>query len=188
MTTSTIATLLQLMGTLLLGVQNNPNASQAAMQQAITTGSRAVQLVVQTEAMPTIGFPIPKNSTIWPNIEDLRNAPYLDSNGHYTPDGTGVSLVETDTSFGDMNLDGFDDAAVVVQTTDNAGNTSFALAAMLNQGGIMFNIGDLPLGKNVQVFSHHVVQGGSLVMDMQIDNLPRATYQYQLVGTQLMKI
>lgn len=187
MATSTIAVLLQALVALLSGLQNNPQAPQTAVAQGVAITGQAIQLAVQAQALPKINFAIPKNDSIWPNITDLYNAAYLDANGNYEPQGIGVGLVGEDTSFGDLNGDGYDDAAVIVKRTDDSGNTVSALAAMLNQGGIMFNIADVPLGNNIQLFSHHIVQGGTIVLDAQVDALPRATYAYRLAGEQLLK-
>lgn len=188
MTATAIATLLQLATTLLTGMQNNPQVSPSVAQQAVTLSSQVVQQATQLEVMPMIPFPTPKNNSIWPNITDLYNAAYISPDGGYTPLGTGVALVGESTSFGDINGDGLDDAAVVVQRTDQTGKTAFALAAMLNQNGDMFNIGDAELGSDVQVFSHHIIQGGDIVLNMQIGNQPAETSTYYLLGYQLIKI
>jgi hypothetical protein len=59
----------------------------------------------------------------------------------------------------------------------------------INQNNILFNIADLSLGAApVAVYSHHVVSGGLLTMDMQIAGGVRITSTYQLVGDQIFKI
>ena len=188
MNAASMAQIFQALVVMLTALANNPQATPAELQQGIMKASQTIQLNYQIQAMAKIPFPIPRNKSNWMNIDDLATAPYLDTNGIYTQLGTGVALVEEDTSFGDLNGDGLDDAAVVVQKTDVSGHTTIALAAMLNQNSIPFDIADVTLGKNVKIFSHHVISGGTLVLDLQIDNNPRATYQYQLVGIQLMKI
>ncbi|HVO29058.1 MAG TPA: hypothetical protein VMT81_03695 [Candidatus Paceibacterota bacterium] len=179
MNTSTIAALLQVAAIFLGGLQGNPKATPAVLQPAVAIGSRAVQLAAQAEAMPRISFAIPPNDSAAPNIKDLGHAAYLDAAGNYVPLGPTVALVQEDTSFGDLNGDGFDDAAAVVERADAGGGTDLALAAMLNQGGIMFDIADLPLVSGIQVVSHAIVPGGDIVLNSST---------YYLLGDQLVKI
>jgi len=163
-----------------------------SMQQAIAVANQTVQLA--TQATTNVPFAEPKTSGFWINIDELAQAPYLDASGNFAQLGTDVNLIEADTSFGDLNNDGYDDAAVIVEqaTAGNAsapgGATDYALATVLNQSGSLFNIADLALGPNVQIFSHHIESGGIVDLDMQIGSQPRATYQYQLVGNRLMEI
>jgi hypothetical protein len=185
--TTSLTTVFQLIALLLSAAHNNPQATPAMLQEITAISNRAVQIDAQMKAAPKITFNVPKNSSVWPGSDDLYHSAYLDPQGNYTQLATGVALVGSDTSFGDLNGDGFDDAAAIVQRTDDAGTTTIALAAMLNQGGVMFNIADLTLGKNVQMFDHHVVDG-VVVLDMQVDNQPRALVKYQLVGKEWMKI
>lgn len=189
MNLSSLATLLQVAATLLLGVQHNPSASPAMMQQAIAAANRTVQLA--TQATTEVPFAEPQTSGLWINIDELAQAPYLDASGKYAQLGTTVNLIEADTSFGDLNNDGHDDAAVIVQQSapsNGSGAAGYALAAVLNQNGSLFNIANMPLGPNVQIISHEIVSGGIIELKLQIGNQPPATYQYELVGNQLMKI
>jgi hypothetical protein len=188
MNTSTIATLLQLVVSLLAGAQHNAAMAPSTTKATIAIASRAIQLSAQVEAMPKIPFAIPPNDSNDPNMKDLMQSAYIGSNGAYVPAvGAGVGIVQGDTSFGDLNDDGYDDAVTVVQRTDMAGNTTFALAAMLNQGGMMFNIDDVPLGSTVQVYSHNIVQGGDLVINMSVNGAAAATSTYYLLGDELLK-
>lgn len=186
MSLASLAALLNLTAALLTGVQNNTQTSPAAAQQAVAIANQTVQL--STQAMATIPFAVPRKSGIWTNIDDVKSAPYLDFTNRYTPLGKAVSLIEEDTSFGDLNNDGFDDAAVVVQRTDANGATTIALAAVLNQSGSMFNIADLPLGKTVEIFSHHVISNGIIELDIQADGGSRAIRHYQLIGNQIVEL
>ncbi len=190
MNPAAIATLLQLAASLLTGVRNDTHLSPAAAQQTIAVASRAIQFSAQAEAMSKINFPTVQNNGIWPNIADLYNAPYLGANGKYVPlaPAAGVSLIAEDTSFGDINGDGLDDAAAVVEMTDNNGSTTFALAAMLNQGGIMFNIADFPLGSAAQIYSHHIAPGGDIILNGQFGTASAQTSTYELFGDQLIKL
>jgi hypothetical protein len=189
MNTSTIVMLLQLVASLLTGAQHSAVMTPSTTAQTVAIASRAVQLSAQAEAMPKIPFAIPPNDSNAPNMKDLLQAAYIDPAGAYVPASAGsdVGIVQEDTSFGDLNADGLDDAVTVVQRTDSAGNTTFALAAMLNQGGMMFNIDDVPLGSTVAVFSHNIVQGGDLVITMSVDNAAAETSTYYLLGDELLK-
>jgi hypothetical protein len=187
MSTSTIAVLLQLVTSLLTGAQHSAVMTPSSTQATVAIASRAVQLSAQAEAIPKIGFAIPANDSNAPSMKDLMQAAYIDPTGAYVPAvGSDVGVVQEDTSFGDLNADGYDDAVTVVQRTDEAGNTTFVLATMLNQGGVMFNIDDVPLGSTVKVFSHNIVQGGDLVINMSVDNAAAQTSTYYLLGDQLL--
>ncbi len=131
--------------------------SAAFAEQAVNFGSNAVQLV--TQAAAPINFSVPANDSIWPNIKDLLGAPYIDGAGHWTRLGSTVQLIQEDTSFGDINHDGMDDAAVIVNRPSADGAPNYYLAAMLNQGGIMFNVADFPLGASMNIASHTVANG-----------------------------
>jgi hypothetical protein len=187
MNTSTIATLLQLVVSLLSGAQHNVTMTPSTTEATVAIASRAVQLSAQVEAIPKIDFTIPPNDSNDPSMKDLLQAAYIDPTGTYVPAvGSDVNVVQGDTSFGDLNTDGFDDAVTIVQKTNSSGNTNFALAVMLNQGDMMFNIDDVPLGSSVEVFSHNIVQGGDLVLNMSVNGAAAQTSTYYLLGDQLL--
>jgi hypothetical protein len=174
-----IAALLQITATFLLGIQRNPSASLAAQKQAVLAGSQVVQ--VATQDLANINFPVPQNDSIWPNVKDLENAPYLNVSGQWIRLGQGVQLISSSTSFGDLNGDGLDDAVAVVQRSLPNGSMDFALAAFINQNGILFNIADAPLGTSVQVYSHSI-QNSESAIDMKADGQTRAVRHYGLLG------
>jgi hypothetical protein len=174
-----IAALLQITATFLLGVQRNPSVSLAVQRQAVSVGSRVVQL--STQDLASISFAVPQDNSAWPNIVDLQNAPYLNAEGQWVRLGQGVQLISSSTSFGDLNGDGLDDAAALVKRSLPDGSSDFALAAFLNQGGILFNIADAPLGNTVQIFNHSI-QDGELIVDVQVDGQARAVRHYELLG------
>lgn len=178
MATSTLVLLLQLVASLLTGAQHNANLTPGATEATIAIASQAVQLTAQAEVMPKIAFAIPPNDSNDPDMKDLMHSAYLDAAGNYVPAGSTVNFDTGNVSFGDINQDGFDDAAVIVQQADMNGNTTEAIAAMLNQGGIMFNIADYPLDGNPQITSHNIIQGGDIVINSST---------YSLVGDQLIK-
>ncbi len=189
MNTSTIATLLQLVVSLLTGAQHSVVMTPSTTQATVAIASRAIQLSAQAEAMPKIPFAIPPNTSNAPNMKDLLQTAYIDLTGAYVPPiANDVGVVQEDTSFGDLNADGYDDAVTVVQRTDSAGNTTFALAAMLNEGGMMFNVDDVPLGSTVHLNSHDIVQGGDLIINMSVNGAAAQTSTYYLLGDQLLKI
>lgn len=182
-----VGTLLQLVASLLTGAGHG-QMSEAVKTQIIAVASNAIQL--SDQAMAHINAPIQKIPGTWITAGDLYGAPYLDLSGNYVELGSSVKFIEEDTSFGDMNNDNdtFDDAAVVVERRDVDGNATFALAAMLNQGGMLFNVADISLGKDVQVYSHRIMEGGNVVINMQTANGPRTTSTYKLLGNQLIKL
>jgi hypothetical protein len=181
---ATIALLLQLTVSLLTGAQHNDQMPLAVKQRIVAVAGQTIQL--STQALAKIDFPVPRNASIWPNYSELNNAPYLDAAGNYVRLGQDVQLVGSSISFGDINNDGLDDAMVVVKKNEPNGSTGYFLAAMLNQGGILFNIADAPLGGAVQIYSHRI-QNGELAMDATIGNQSRSTIRYALLGNQLIK-
>jgi hypothetical protein len=179
------ALLFQLATSLLLAVQQNGQLPQDVRQHMVLVAEQAIQ--ISTQAQAVINFPVPQNSSIWPNVTELLSAPYIGLDGKYVQQGPTLTVLNGYTSFGDLNGDGVDDAAVIVQRTDANGNVSFALAAMLNQGGILFNIADLPLGNTMPQIFDHSIQNGTIALDMQIGNQPRSITHYVLFGDLLEK-
>lgn len=174
MATTTLLSLLQAAAMMLTFAQTHPLPA-ATSQSVVHVASNAVQLV--TQAAAPIDFAVPQSNSIWPNLDELAHAPYLDAPGHWVPLGSSVQLVQEDTSFGDLNGDGIDDAAVVVDRLSASGAPNYYLAAMLNQGGILFNIADVPLGPRLDIASH-TVRGGEIFLDNN---------SYQLLGNVLLK-
>jgi hypothetical protein len=198
MNTTLFLALLQAAAALLTGIQNNPKVSPAVAQSAVTIAGIAVQQTVQARAMAMAPFPTPENDGAAPNMRDLGNAVYLDANGNYVPlGGSTVGIIQDDTSFGDMNGDGSDDAATIVERMTASGTAQYALAVLLNQDGIMFNIADVPLFSGnasvppFQVVGHNIIQGGNLVMNINPESSFSATSvtsTYRLVGDEIIKL
>jgi hypothetical protein len=174
MNITSLVSLLQAAASLLVLAQG-PTATTAFMQQAVSFGSHAVQIVTQAEA--PIGFSVPQNDSVWPNAKDLMNAPYIDAAGHWSQLGKTVQLIPGDTSFGDLNHDGLDDAAVIVNRPSSDGTPNYFLAAMLNQNNIMFNIADFPLGTDINIASHSI-SGGMILL---------SNTSYELLGNTIIK-
>lgn len=185
MSTTTIALLLQMAASLLAGAKNNPSLTPSTTAQVAAIGERTIQLAAQAEA--NIGFAVPQNTGIWPTIGDLMYAAYLNPEGVYVPEGPSAMLEQSTVSFGDLNGDGLDDAAGVVDLGNADGQMKPYLAVFLNQGGVMFNIADLPLGASTTVYSHNIMNG-VLTIDMQSAGAPRTTSTYELVGDRIVPI
>ncbi len=185
MNTSTIALLLQMTSSLLAGAHNNAAVPPAALAEIAGLGNRTVQIAVQ--ALAPIDFPVATNTDMWPTVTDLMASPYLDAEGNYVRAGGAVQLDQSSVSFGDLNSDGFDDAAAIVTRKMADGTTQDAIAVFLNQGNIMFNIADLPLGSSATVYSHNI-NANMLTMNMRIAGGARATTTYELVGNQIKEV
>ena len=149
MNTASLLALLQLTATIL--------TSHAPTQATVNLASNIVQLVTQASA--PINFAVPRNDSMWPDMKDLLYAPYISAPGQWSNLNSSVRILPEYTSFGDLNRDGSDDAAVIVNRPTTDGTPNYFLAAMLNQGGIMFNIADFPLGKNLNFASHTITAG-----------------------------
>ena len=174
MNVASLLALLQAAASVLTFAQGH-TATTAFAQQAVSFGSNAVQVV--TQAAAPVGFPVPRNNSIWPNIQDLAGAPYIDASGHWVQLGQTVQLAPQYTSFGDLNNDGVDDAAVIVNRPSSGGAPNYFLAAMLNQGGIMFNVADFPLGTSINIASHSVA-GEAILLNNE---------RYELLGNTIIK-
>ncbi len=159
----------------ILAFAQGPKATLATMQSAVNIGSNSVQIAAQ--AMAPINFPVPENTGVAPNITELIYAPYQNTAGKYVQLSPSFQLVEEDTSFGDLNHDGLDDAAVIINEPTTNGNQYF-LGAVLNQGGILFNIANLPLGNSITITSHAITNGIIIL---------NGTERYQLLGDALIK-
>ncbi|OGZ53595.1 MAG: hypothetical protein A3B25_00635 [Candidatus Ryanbacteria bacterium RIFCSPLOWO2_01_FULL_48_26] len=175
--------LLQVAATLLLAAQTHAGElSPALTAQFISFASRAVQLGTQALA-PQPVIPAISSKNIWPNISGLRNAFYINSEGVRVRLGNGIRLLEEYTSFGDMNGDGFDEALVVT----SEGTTSYALAAFLNQGGILFNVAAVPLPKNLVIYSHRI-ESGIFSIELRDEAGAKKKLLYKLLGNTLISV
>ncbi len=164
--------LLQAASAMLLGAQHAA-LPPSTIQGIINTAENAVQLAAQEGV--SIPFILTKNDSIWPNAKDLHNAAYRDPQGNWVRPGSTVVLLDQYTSFGDLNHDGADDAAVIVNKPGADGTPHYFIAAMLNQGSVMFDIAELPLGENLNITDHRVTDG-KIVIDGK---------QYHLFGISL---
>jgi hypothetical protein len=185
MNPATIIALLQLTAVLLTGAQNNTRLSTASLSGIVNVGNQAVQLAAQGIAMQDPNFQPARNTSMWPNVAELVSAAYRDGNGKWTKAGPSISPIQTDTSFGDLNKDGFDDASIIVKKTTGKGTVT-SLAILLNQGGTMFNIADVDLGSTATIYSHSIASG-TVMLDMQTDSGPRVIYYYALIGEEIVR-
>ena len=182
-----ITLLLQAATTILLSVGRNTALPISAREQAVNIAQHSIQLVTQAEAMPEINFTIPNNNDIYPNATDLVQTAYRGLDGKWVPFGKNLSIVDNSISFGDINNDGIDDAVVLVKRTASNGNSDYALAFMLNQNNILFNITDVLLGSSVQIFNHRITNN-EFSVDLQIGNGLKKTYNYELLGNQAVQL
>jgi len=184
MNTSILA-LLQITTALLTGIQGNTVLPSSTARQAVGIASRVVQ--ISTQATAVIPFSVPRDDGIYPNYIDLLHSPYLSANGTYVRLGPVVAPGGQYVAFGDLNGDGLDDATIVVKRTAADGTVAYALAAMLNQNGILFNIADYPLGDTMPVINSHRIESGTLIMNMQEGAGASATSTYWLLGNQFLR-
>jgi hypothetical protein len=181
---TTIATLLQLTASLLMGAHSH---SQTVQKQIIQVSQKSIQLSAEAIGMSHVTFAIPQNNSIWPSAVEVDYAPYLDTNGTYVHEGTNVKTLDQYLSFGDMNNDGLDDAAVLVQKIDANGKSTYALATVLNEGTIFFNIADFDLGATEPQIASHAIVNGKLVLSIQKGDTSYTTSTYELFGDQIFK-
>ncbi|HUZ92662.1 MAG TPA: hypothetical protein VNG29_01545 [Candidatus Paceibacterota bacterium] len=175
---SSIIALLQLATSLLMAAKTSTALPMTSREVIVQIASRAVQLSAQALVVPPPGFAQVSNDGIWPNAKDLRQSLYLDSRSRSVPLGVNLQLLDSYTSFGDLNGDGFDDAVTVVAR----GAADYELAAMLNQGGVMFNIADVPLGSSLPQIASHEIQNGKFIL-----GTGSSSASYELLGDRLFR-
>lgn len=166
----------------------------------------ATPVVVDPSQNPTVDEKIPTLS-----LEILRSGMYRSpnwgefqlSNGVYyrTPPTSQESseayttrLLDT-VIYGDINLDGSEDALVFLNTQNGGTGHFIELAAVLNLSGSAFNISTLDLGDRVVVESG-TIQDGAVTLDLRVHgpNDPAccpsqlATWNYHFDGTQLVQV
>jgi hypothetical protein len=182
-----IALLLQAATTILLSIGQNNSLPVATKMNAINIVEHSIQIATQAEAMNDIHFQIPKNNGIWPSALDLKQTAYRGTNGFWAPISNNLSIVGETISFGDINNDGFDDAAVVMKQINPDKSANYFLALMLNQGNILFNIANIQLGSSVQIFGHKITNN-KILYDMKIGNSAKKVYNYELLGNQVITL
>jgi hypothetical protein len=173
MNTSAILGVLQAAAILLTAAQGR-GVSTTTMQNAVFAGDQAVQLALQV-ANP-IPFAVTPNTDIWPTIGDVTNSAYRDSSGKWVRLSSNVALIPGDTSFGDLNGDGYDDAAVIINKPTNDGSAHYYLDALINQNNILFDAAEYPLGSNIIINSHQIENNKIVINGVT----------YELVGNALM--
>src|SRR6185437_8335584 len=70
--------------------------------------------------------------------------------------GSEVQVINGTAVMGDLNGDGVNDEAVIVKRLRADGSYEFDLAALLNEGGALFNIADTQVGNNPHIFSETI--------------------------------
>ncbi len=183
---SLIAELLKVSMSLLLAVQGNPQMPDKLVNQFLASVSQAIQLSSQVLNYDEKNQQIASKS-IWPNYEQLLSAFYLSRDGKRVHLNNGVWLAEDSLSFGDINEDGIDDAVVILKMDDEKGERNYWLGAMLNKAGVLFNIVNTPIGKNIEVYSHHV-EFEQFTIDMKVDSAARKIYHFKLLGNEFKEI
>ncbi len=183
---ASISALLQITAAFLMGVQHSPTLTPALTASIISSASRVIQVSTQALA-PQPAIPETPSTNIWPDITRLRSSLYLNSNEKRVVLGNGVSLLDEYTSFGDLNGDGLDEAVAVVIRTSPSGASSYALAAFVNQNGILFNIADVPFENNALISSHRIDSG---IFEIKFKNKggEEKTLRYKLLGNELVTI
>ncbi len=183
MHTSIIA-LLQITTSILLALRGSPQTDIALQRQVLLVANRVVQFSFQATApFPENYAPIP-NRGRWPTAADLEHSLYL-SGDKYIPLGANMQMLPSYASFGDLNGDGADDAVVVVRETPASGGVSYALAVMLNQGGMLFNITDIAIANLSNIDSHRIESGRFNLGEKNGKN--DVVSHYELWGNQLIK-
>jgi len=174
----------QLLGvatSLLLAIQGQPNMPADVSANALRLASQSIQLSSLVVIYDTGKAQAP-STNIWPSSNRLANSKYLDRSGNLVSPGGPIAVMDSYTSFGDLNGDGLDDAAVIIREVDE-----YVLAGMVNQSGILFNVGRLPLGKSLFMYDHRVVDG-IFNLDVKLGEGVRKVFKYKLLGGKFIEI
>jgi hypothetical protein len=125
----------------------------------------------------------------------------LEDGIHYIPhlpeesDSAWFISLSNRMAYGDLNADGVQDAAVILESQRGGSGHFRELAVVLNQDGKPFNVASTYLGDRVGINSIDI-QSGIIILDMVVHgpNDPlmgpsvKATFKYQLVGDQLVDL
>jgi hypothetical protein len=174
----------QLLGvatSLLLAIQGQPNVSTDVSANALRLASQSIQLSALVAVYDAKNAQS-ASTNIWPSANRLANSKYLDRNGNLVSPGGPIAVMDSYTSFGDLNGDGLDDAAVIIREVDE-----YVLAGMVNQSGILFNTARLPLGKSLFMYDHRITDG-VLKLDVQLGGGARKVFKYKLLGGKFIEI
>jgi hypothetical protein len=107
---------------------------------------------------------------------------------------TSVTLYDT-IAFGDLNADGTEDAAVILQVDAGPDESFFYLAAVINQKGIPYRFSSEPLGQDLTIHALSIEASG-VVLELSSRDPDgsaavaprRVRLTYQLVGSRLKQI
>jgi hypothetical protein len=177
--------------------------------------SRAVSAeteIVPTRAplVPTLAMPQPDGASSL-SLGTLENAQYhsptwgdcqLSGGIFYRTPATSSESAENYatrlfmSAFGDLDGDGNQDAAVILQTKNGGNGDNKELAAMLNQNGAAYNVATLDLGFPVAVESLQIEQGGVIALHVLTlgpnDGLccpsQKEFWQFHLENNQLVRL
>ena len=102
-----------------------------------------------------------------------------------------ITLYDT-IAFGDLNGDETEDAAVILQVENSAGESFFYLAAVINQNGIPYSFSSEPIGQSITVHALSI-DASDVALDLTLRDAGGATpgparrvkRTYQLVGSRL---
>jgi len=201
--TATIVALLQLALAVLTSVRGVSALPAETRNQALQAVSQAVAVAtVAMSTSPRLIVEVLPTSNDWPTVEKLRAASYRTSDGNtvrlvdgiysYPTSGSAsdpghfVRLMDSYTSFGDLNHDNFDDAVAILKTHTPDGAETYTLAAMVNRGGgVLSNVATVELGALANV-TYHRVERAQYVIDLETAAGTRKTLKYHLAGNRLV--
>jgi len=177
--------------------------------------SRAVSVeteIVPTRAalVPTLAMPQPDGGSSF-SLSTLENAQYhsvtwgdyqLNGGVFYRTPATSSENAENYatrlfmSAFGNLDGDGSEDAAVILQTKNGGNGDNKELAAMLNQNGAAYNVATLDLGFPLAVESMQIEQGGVIALHVLTlganDGLccpsQKEFWQFRLENNQLVRL
>ncbi len=145
-----------------------------------------------------------------PSWEDLANAEYLSEfasggkarlkDGIYREKAKAASSIEMVMTLheryacGDLNGDGWDDAAVILVVQSGGSGTFYYLCAVINEEGSLVNVATLFLGDRIQIRDLHI-RSGQIEIDMLVqgpkDPMVKPTREthrtYYLAGKRLIR-
>ena len=177
--------------------QNNPQV--VAPQPTFTpTLPTAIQQVEQQVSKSTLSLEILRNATYhspdWGEFQ-LSNGIYyrIPPNLQESPESYTTHLLDT-VFYGDINLDGFQDAVVFLGTQNGGTGRFVEMAAVLNLNGSPSNISTLYLGDRV-IIDSGTIQNGLVTLNLGVqgpnDPLLSAsqfvTWNFHLDNSQLVK-
>lgn len=169
-------------GPVATGIKVTDKVSETLLKNATYTVSR-----MKTTLKDGV-FPTPKPDTPPPVEKQIGGAVFTDRIDWELKFGS--------ASFGDLNGDGTNDAAVLLYYPEGADGEGYELVTMLNKKGELVQVGDVYLGRAVDVERVRVNPKGVIVADVKVHDrfdsvmspTKKVSWKFRIANDKLIKV